>query len=160
MDAHAPSASGRNKQPGFAAASELKPAPERVMKISKSFIVAVAIILAVGGYYQSRLNEMNRIDNPANMTTPEGEGPMLDRVMQWRESHGKPAIPPTWETNPPPQPNLNRPPHDLGVRQKANEISKSEIIQIAPRRVVECSDSFGESSNQVSGAETNRCRKH
>jgi hypothetical protein len=82
------------------------------IKCSKSCCVTVAIVLAVGEYYRGHLNEMNRIDNPANMTTPEGEGPMLDRVMQWRESHGKPAIPPTWETNPPAPYRSNQIPHD------------------------------------------------
>ena len=76
------------------------------MKCSKGFIVTVAIVLAVGGYYSSRLKEMNRIDNPANMTTPDGY--MLEYIMQWRESHGKPMIPPTWETNPPPPYRSNR----------------------------------------------------
>lgn len=70
------------------------------MKCSKSFIVTAAVVLVVGGCFWQRLKEMNRIDNPANMTTADGN--MLNYIMTWRSSHGKPAMPPTWYTNPPP----------------------------------------------------------
>ena len=80
------------------------------MKISKGFIVAVAAVLGVGGYYRGRLNEMNRIDNPANMTRNYG----LEDITAWRERHHKPALPPSWNTNPPPPYRSNRFPHNPG----------------------------------------------
>jgi hypothetical protein len=105
-------------------------------KCSKGFIAAVAIIAAVGGYYSYRLKDMNRIDNPANMTTREGD--MVGDIMRWREAHGKPMLPPSWNTNPPPPYRANQPPQrntnqvlqNLGFRQKANELSDAEKVEM------------------------------
>lgn len=107
------------------------------VKCSKSFIAAVAIVLAVGEYYWSRLKDMNRIDNPANMEAfPDAH--MGDMILNRRMQLGKPMIPPSWETNPPPPYGTNRPPQrntnqvlqNLGFQQKANELNDAEKAEM------------------------------
>lgn len=66
--------------------------------VSKSFLVTVAIVLLAGGWLWYRCYRWNEIAYPRMVRHSYG---MVDDIMHWRESHGKPVIPPSWETNPP-----------------------------------------------------------
>lgn len=123
------------------------------MKISQDFIAAAVGVLVIGGYFWHRLHDMNRIDDPANMTTADRD--IRERVMQWRESHGKPLLPPAWDTNntpgpdgasvllrthqltatntpapAPPTPAFDSHPHDLGIRQRAGDFTDAEKVEM------------------------------
>lgn len=103
------------------------------MKFSKSLLVTVVILLVVGWqlWYEWNQQANARVLGPSR-EQEEAVAPYLPN-------------PRRKTTLPVPTPPLH-----------SNQMTKGEIIQFAPRQVVECRDSFGVASNQVSGVETNK----
>jgi hypothetical protein len=98
------------------------------MKISKSFIVAAAILAA------ATLFVWNRIERTKNSATTTDEG-----ARAWMLTHHE-AVTNQVVTNSPapqPSPSSNRVPHDLGFRQKATELSDAERLEMTNLFVTE-----------------------
>lgn len=98
-------------------------------------MVTVAMLFVIGACLWYRLQRWNEIAYPRMVKHSNG---MIDDIMQWRADHGKPMLPPSWNTNPPAPYGTNRVAHhssiqvlqNLGFRQRADELSEAEKIEM------------------------------
>jgi hypothetical protein len=91
------------------------------MKISKSFIVTVVVLLIGGLFLWNRWNKM--ANEPGMTSAGDGASMYLRKEMakyQQRAATNSPA----------PLPSSNQAPHDLGFREKANEMTDTEKVEM------------------------------
>jgi hypothetical protein len=90
------------------------------MKISKSFIVTVAALLIGGLFLRNRWNKMAH--EPGMFGGGDGASIFLRKeiMKHQRAATNSPTLPP----------NSNQPPRDLGFRQRANELSDAEKVEM------------------------------
>lgn len=91
-------------------------------KWSKSFLIAVAVLIVGGLFLWHRWNKM--ANEPGMTSAGDGASMYLRKEMakyQQRAATNSPA---------PPPPSSNRAPHDLGFREKANELSDAEKVEL------------------------------
>jgi hypothetical protein len=97
------------------------------MKISRGFVVMSAALIIVGLFLLHRWNEM--ADEPVLQVKPQDSGNYWLRQQERAARAAARAATNTSAPQPPP-PSSNRPPHDLGFRQKANELSEAEKLEM------------------------------
>jgi hypothetical protein len=92
------------------------------IKWSKSFIVTIVVLIIVGAYLWRHWEQ--RSHAPVMQVAPEQSG-AAEYVHRYQSN-----APPVATNSPAPLQNPNKAPHDLGLRERANEMSEAEKIEM------------------------------